>query len=431
MAEEREATPEGAGGASVDARDLDDAREQSLASREILLALGRAGRQLRPDPRHHRRARAAAVPRRRRAARTSSTETSSGCPGSRATCPRSSGATCGSTPSSAAGPRSSAGSPRTGGPSRSPTCSATRSTAGRTSSGSPASAPCCRRRCCWATRSWASSPMWRTEVAPVQRAGHAAAGRLRGPGGHRAAAGRPDALARGARRRAGQQGRAARGAARAGRGGQLEPRPRRGAQPHRHQRRAAHRHRRRLDHGVRRGRPTRSSSAPPTARAQALVAELRATTIRRDSTLVGRAATERRPLEVSRPSTRPTLDPHLESLYRDGWRSVLAIPMLRGDLIVGVLVIRRRSVGAVPRGHGGPAADLRVPVLGGHRQRAAVPRAGAEGRAAGSRARGRRSDQPSLDLLPRSSRPSPPSSRWPASTSRSSWPACPTSSARR
>ena len=39
----REATPEGAGGASVDARDLDDAMEQSLASREILLALGRQG----------------------------------------------------------------------------------------------------------------------------------------------------------------------------------------------------------------------------------------------------------------------------------------------------------------------------------------------------------------------------------------------------
>ena len=43
MAEEREATPDGAGDASVDARDLDDAMEQSLASREILLALGRQG----------------------------------------------------------------------------------------------------------------------------------------------------------------------------------------------------------------------------------------------------------------------------------------------------------------------------------------------------------------------------------------------------
>ena len=32
-------------------------------------------------------------------------------------------------------------------------------------------------------------------------------------------------------------------------------------------------------------------------------------------------------------------------LRDDGWRSVLAVPMLRGPVIVGVLVIRRRSVG--------------------------------------------------------------------------------------
>ena len=35
----------------------------------------------------------------------------------------------------------------------------------------------------------------------------------------------------------------------------------------------------------------------------------------------------------------------------DGWRSVLAAPMLRGDLIVGVLVIRRRTPGHVLRRH--------------------------------------------------------------------------------
>ena len=78
-----------------------------------------------------------------------------------------------------------------------------------------------------------------------------------------------------------------------------------------------------------------------------LVARLRATTIRRDSTLVGRAATERRPLEVADLS-QDHADPHLEVLYDDGWRSVLAIPMVRGGVIVGVLVIRRRSVGSFP-----------------------------------------------------------------------------------
>ena len=55
----------------------------------------------------------------------------------------------------------------------------------------------------------------------------------------------------------------------------------------------------------------------------------------------------RHPLEISDLSEDHS-DPHLEVLFRDGWRSVLAIPMLRGGLIVGVLVIRRRSVGAFP-----------------------------------------------------------------------------------
>jgi signal transduction histidine kinase/CheY-like chemotaxis protein len=74
---------------------------------------------------------------------------------------------------------------------------------------------------------------------------------------------------------------------------------------------------------------------------------LRHITIRRDATLVGRAATEQRPLQVADLSQVP-LDPHLEALYRDGWRSMLALPMLRGDLIVGVVVIRRRTAGSFP-----------------------------------------------------------------------------------
>jgi signal transduction histidine kinase/ActR/RegA family two-component response regulator len=80
---------------------------------------------------------------------------------------------------------------------------------------------------------------------------------------------------------------------------------------------------------------------------QALLNRLRDITIRRDATLVGRAASEQRPLQVADLSQVP-LDPHLEALYRDGWQSMLAIPMLRGDLIVGVVVIRRRTVGAFP-----------------------------------------------------------------------------------
>ncbi len=78
-----------------------------------------------------------------------------------------------------------------------------------------------------------------------------------------------------------------------------------------------------------------------------LVSRLRHTTILRSATLVGRAATERRPIQVADlASAEP--DPHLEALRQDGWQSVLAMPMIRGSLIVGVLVIRRRSPGSFP-----------------------------------------------------------------------------------
>ena len=78
-----------------------------------------------------------------------------------------------------------------------------------------------------------------------------------------------------------------------------------------------------------------------------LLEQLRAITIHRESTLVGRTALARRPLEVP-DLAQAELDPHLEILFRDGWRSVLAVPMLRGDKMVGVLVIRRRGTGTFP-----------------------------------------------------------------------------------
>ena len=96
------------------------------------------------------------------------------------------------------------------------------------------------------------------------------------------------------------------------------------------------------------------------------------------------------------------LDPHLQALYDDGWRSVLAVPMLRQDQMLGALVIRRRTPGTFSRRRRA-AADLRQPVGAGDPQRPALPRA----------------------------RDEAASSRWPASTSPSSWPACPTSCARR
>jgi signal transduction histidine kinase len=83
-----------------------------------------------------------------------------------------------------------------------------------------------------------------------------------------------------------------------------------------------------------------------------LLKRLRAITIDRKTTLVGRAATARQTLEVL-DLDDAELDPHLDALFRDGWRSVLAVPILRGDRILGVLVIRRRSTGSF-----GPHVEL-------------------------------------------------------------------------
>ena len=74
---------------------------------------------------------------------------------------------------------------------------------------------------------------------------------------------------------------------------------------------------------------------------------LRRVTIRRDSSLVGRAATQRGSITVPDLAEVPR-DPHLEELYRDGWRSVLAVPMLRQGQLVGALVVRRRTPGEFP-----------------------------------------------------------------------------------
>ena len=69
--------------------------------------------------------------------------------------------------------------------------------------------------------------------------------------------------------------------------------------------------------------------------------------IERESSLVGRTADTHQPLEVP-DLAHAEPDPYLDILFRDGWRSVLAVPMLRGDKMIGVLVIRRRGTGRFP-----------------------------------------------------------------------------------
>ena len=82
---------------------------------------------------------------------------------------------------------------------------------------------------------------------------------------------------------------------------------------------------------------------------------------------MGRTALDRRPLEEPDLGS-VELDPHLDILFRDGWRSVLAAPMLRGERMVGALVIRRRTGCVLGRG-GRVAGDPRQPVGAGHPQR--------------------------------------------------------------
>ncbi|HEY2877417.1 GAF domain-containing protein [Nocardioides sp.] len=75
-----------------------------------------------------------------------------------------------------------------------------------------------------------------------------------------------------------------------------------------------------------------------------VVARLREIRIDLDETLVGRAARERRPISISDLRT-VDLDPHLRILHDAGWRSLVAVPMLREDQIVGSLIVRRKETG--------------------------------------------------------------------------------------
>jgi signal transduction histidine kinase/ActR/RegA family two-component response regulator len=75
-----------------------------------------------------------------------------------------------------------------------------------------------------------------------------------------------------------------------------------------------------------------------------VVERLRSLRIDAEGTLVGRAARERRPIVVADLGSSE-LDPHLQILRDAGWRSLVAVPMLREDQIVGSLIVRRMRTG--------------------------------------------------------------------------------------
>ena len=75
---------------------------------------------------------------------------------------------------------------------------------------------------------------------------------------------------------------------------------------------------------------------------------LRQARIGLDDTFIGKAATLGRPLELTDLRDAP-LDPHLSVLAESGWRSLVAVPMLREGRIVGAMVIRRHTPGHIPQ----------------------------------------------------------------------------------
>jgi signal transduction histidine kinase/DNA-binding response OmpR family regulator len=75
---------------------------------------------------------------------------------------------------------------------------------------------------------------------------------------------------------------------------------------------------------------------------------LRRARIGLDDTFIGQAATLGRALELTDLREAP-LDPHLNALAETGWRSLVAVPMLREGRIVGAMVIRRHTPGRVPQ----------------------------------------------------------------------------------
>jgi signal transduction histidine kinase/DNA-binding response OmpR family regulator len=75
---------------------------------------------------------------------------------------------------------------------------------------------------------------------------------------------------------------------------------------------------------------------------------LRYTRIGLDESFLGKAAQLGRPMEIPDLRDAP-LDPHLRVLAEDGWRSLVAVPMLREGRIVGAMVVRRHRPGHIPQ----------------------------------------------------------------------------------
>ena len=79
-----------------------------------------------------------------------------------------------------------------------------------------------------------------------------------------------------------------------------------------------------------------------------LVEALRRTRIGLRDTLVGQAAVSGEARQVP-DITQARLDAHLSVLHAAGWRSMLTVPLRRGEEILGALAVRRRTAGPFPQ----------------------------------------------------------------------------------
>jgi signal transduction histidine kinase/CheY-like chemotaxis protein len=79
---------------------------------------------------------------------------------------------------------------------------------------------------------------------------------------------------------------------------------------------------------------------------EALADSLRQIRIRLGETFIGRAAMAGEARQATDLDAEPP-DPHLDELRRDGWRSLVAVPLHSEREIIGALVVRRRSPGAL------------------------------------------------------------------------------------
>ena len=117
---------------------------------------------------------------------------------------------------------------------------------------------------------------------------------------------------------------------------------------------------------------------------QELLHAIRSIKVGLHDTLVGRAALSGTSLGVPDISRAPS-DAHLNELARAGWRSMLAVPLVRENRILGALVVRRRITGEFSEQDHGSARDVREPIGARDPQRSPLPGAGAQDPRTGDR----------------------------------------------